>query len=284
MKTIAEIKEAFEKGQRFFDVDESLYHNPTMIGVSRSDIVALLKSYDHYQWQKEHPLKETDALVFGKACHAAILEPEKFAERFAMIPDDLNRRTKEGKAAYEKLQADNPGKTLLHEEDYDTIARMMDKVHSHPKARALLKGKKEKTFLWKDKETGVICRTRPDVFCDDLKTIVDLKTCSDASTRSFSHDCAKFLYHIQHAFYLDGINTVQEELGQKFAYDNFAFVCVEKTPPFGVKVYHLDEEAIKRGRELYQKGLNVFKNPPKYRGYSTEVEELRLPVYAFFDD
>jgi hypothetical protein len=97
---------------------------------------------------------------------------------------------------------------------------MADAVRQHPYAAALLAdGKAEQSFWWDDKATGQRCKCRPDWY--QGTTIVDLKTCQDASANSFARACATFAYHTQAAHYLNGT----------FA-DRFVFVAVEKTYPF----------------------------------------------------
>jgi hypothetical protein len=69
--------------------------------VSNSLISKILKSPAHAKAYLDNQPAPTKAMEFGTAFHAAILEPKEFAEQYVVFSGD--RRTKEGKAAYEEL-------------------------------------------------------------------------------------------------------------------------------------------------------------------------------------
>jgi exodeoxyribonuclease VIII len=93
-------------------------------------------------------------------------------------------------------------------------------VQGHPYANALLShGKAEESFWADDTPTGLRVKARPDWYFGG--TIVDLKTCQDASPSGFARACATFSYHVQAAHYLN----------VTFA-ERFIFIAVEKTYPF----------------------------------------------------
>ena len=50
-----------------------------------------------------NPPKQTPAMAFGTAVHATILEPHR-QDVFVVRPDDLDRRTKDGKRATPNLK------------------------------------------------------------------------------------------------------------------------------------------------------------------------------------
>jgi exodeoxyribonuclease VIII len=122
-------------------------------------------------------------------------------------------------------------------------------------------------------------RGRPDALGDNL--IVDLKTAQDASPDAFARTAANFGYHAQAAYYLDGLRN----LGYCDEQAVFLFVVVEKTPPFGVAVYALDDDAIEAGRAQYEDAWSTYRscrasnNWPSYPG-SQKIETLSLPRWA----
>ena len=83
----------------------------------------LLKSPAHYQAYLNQPREETKALKVGKYVHALVLEPEVAISNFAVLPEGIDRRTKDGKAAYEAFTSDAIGKTILTLEEATTSER-----------------------------------------------------------------------------------------------------------------------------------------------------------------
>ena len=72
--------------------------------------------------------------------------------------------------------------------------------------------------------------------------IVDLKTTMDASPDAFARTAANFNYPLQAAYYVDGLQAAG--IASPDAVTSFVFLVVEKTPPYGVAVYTLPEDAI----------------------------------------
>ena len=97
--------------------------------------------------------------------------------------------------------------------------------------------------------TGILCRCRPDFWRED-DIIVDVKTTEDASPEEFSRSLAKWRYHVQAPFYMDGI-----ELATGRRPKGFVFLVVEKKPPYAVAAYTLDPESIELGRSEYRADL-----------------------------
>jgi exodeoxyribonuclease VIII len=107
--------------------------------------------------------------------------------------------------------------------------------------------------------------------------VADLKTTEDASPAAFARSVATYRYHVQAAFYLDGLRACDAQI------DAFAFVAVEKTPPYLVAVYSADEICLARGREEYRADLLTFAECLRtdcWPGYPPFVQPLSLPAWA----
>nr|DAE07958.1 MAG TPA: Exodeoxyribonuclease 8 [Siphoviridae sp. ctbLB3] len=249
------------------------YHAHPAISKSQLDLIA--RSPAHYQASLQSEHESTDALIFGSAFHDFVLQPELFAETYVYRPDDLNPRTKDGKAWLE-AQAD---KIILKAEWHEQIQGMADSITAHSVASKLLTGgTAETSYFWTDADTGAECRCRPD-YLHPSGIIVDLKSTTDASPTAFAKSCANFRYHVQAAFYSEGIyqTTGQRPKG-------FVFIAVEKTAPYAVGVYELDEAALMLGRELFQRDLDTYstaKQNQQWYAYSPMIETLSLPAWAF---
>lgn len=246
--------------------------------VSNSDIKHISRSVAHYEAHiaSEGESRST-ALVLGQAVHDAILTPHEFEATFRRYSDTKSRNTK----AYEAWEAANPGKVGLLPDEYEMVERVRDAVLSHPVAKKILTADAlcEESHLWTDEATGLPLRCRPDIRRADMGALFDLKTTEDASEREFSRSIARWSYHQQAAFYLDGVTHTTGE-----RYEQFGFVAVEKSAPFAVAVYELDPEDIEHGRARYRAALDKLaahkENPGAWSGYPDTVTTITLPAWA----
>ncbi len=264
---------------RAISMSNKEYHADTS-RISKSGLDIIAKSPLHY-WEaklnpKRLPERETPALIFGRAAHLAILEPMLLRDEFAIEPE-FNLRTNQGKADYQIWLETIGSKSVIDREQYDAVMRVRDAVHRHPAAAELLNsGKPEQTFVWTDQDTGAACKLRADWITSD-RIVTDIKTTEDASPEEFGRSAAKYRYHVQGAYYTDGLEA------NGFRPEAFVFVAVEKKPPFAVAVYFLDNTAIERGREIYKRDLGVYTSCREsgiWHGYSNQATALQLPSYA----
>lgn len=249
------------------------YHSDPAI--SASHLHAVAKSPAHYYARfldpNRPPSPSSPALLFGSLAHCAVLEPDEIYSRYAVAPD---RRTKEGKEIAKQMASD--GIEAVSQSDWDMAKAMREAVHAHPIAAKLLEeGAPEQSFWWDDVATGMRCKCRPDWLRPD-GIVVDLKTTQDASPKGFGKSVANFRYHVQAAHYLNGLEA-----------ERFLFIAVEKTYPFSVAVYELDEDALQEGRHLAFRDLRRIATCRKlneWPGYSQEVTTLSLPMWAYNDE
>src|SRR5574344_1572 len=78
--------------------------------ISRSDLANIGICPAYYKWRTENEVAATPALIFGSAFHKYILEKSDFKNSYA-IQLNVDRRTKEGKAASIQFEIENAGKT-----------------------------------------------------------------------------------------------------------------------------------------------------------------------------
>jgi hypothetical protein len=238
--------------------------------VSASHLHAVAKSPYHY-WSRflnpDRPAMEpTAAMRLGSLVHCAVLEPDELGKRYSRC---ASRTTKAGKEQAADLAA--RGIEAVTDSDWSLALAMNDSVRSHSAASALLaKGKAEQSFWWDDLPTGQRCKCRPD--WHNGATIVDLKTTTDASPTGFAKSVANFRYHVQANHYLAGT----------FA-ERFIFIAVEKTYPYAVGVYELDDAAMLHGEQLRRRDMQVIADCRainEWPGYSTSCDTLSLPGWA----
>lgn len=242
------------------------------MALSRSYLCKLLRSPAHALVETE----ETPAMRFGSLVHTCVLEPGEQLKRYAKAPV-CDRRTTKGKAIYAEWTAENSGKIVVSEQDWETAINISAAIHNHPDAAELLsEGRPEVTAICKD-ISGPLRKARIDWDRSDIGALIDLKTTSDASPAAFARSAANYQYHIQAAYYLD---TWREAGGDA---ETFWFIAVEKTPPFGIAVYELPANAIEDGRRLYREAIarhNVCQDSGEWPAYEPGIKQLVWPAWA----
>lgn len=254
-------------------ISNEAYHKAA--GVSKSQLDQFAKSPAHYLASLTTPRKETEAMRIGTLFHALVLEPEK--ANFVVGPN-INKNTKEWKAF--KAEAEAAGQVVIDEGDNAMLQGMVASIKTHPAASALLSGPgiAEGSCWWYDERSGELCRCRPDFYREDIGVIVDLKTTEDASQAGFTKSVANFRYAVQAAMYADGVET-----STGVPVKAFAFIAVEKQPPYAVQCFQLDFQAMEAGRVTYQNlllDLADCKISGKFPAYSDKVETISLPNWA----
>jgi len=216
----------------------------------------LVRSAAHGKAYMDAPKKPTASMQFGTAVHAVILEPEKSA--FVIRPDDLDRRTKEGKLHYAELEAS--GLPILTSQEAYAVMRIRDNILSIPAIEiALRSGKTEVEHYWDGRD--VKCKAKADLV--DGSTIYDIKTTQDASCYGFRKAIRQYQYGLQARHYLDG-----------FGAERFIFIAVETEPPYAVGLYELTHRTLEEAgdwlaiaAERYCVGMSEGRWP----GYSEAV-------------
>src|SRR5688572_3818470 len=117
------------------NIPEERYHERRLGVVSKGALDLVHRSPAHYRaWIDGQLEKASPALAFGRAFHCAMLEPEKFAQAYAVEPDFGDCRTKANKAARDDWRQCHSAAELLSPDDHATIAGMVASVRAHPLA------------------------------------------------------------------------------------------------------------------------------------------------------
>lgn len=223
-------------------------------GISRSELFKIARSPMHFKYAMENPA-DSASLAFGRALHKYVLEKDDFGSDFIILPE-INRRTKDGKAEYERyqLEAFDKGKELVSRADMTVIMAMYEAVMAHPMARALLSGEHEKDFFWTDAVTGEKCKCRPDCMTEynGSRYIVDYKSTDSCEDGHFERSCRKYGYKFQAGMYTEGVfqNTFEQY--------GFAFVAQEKNPPYAVRIYFCTPEFVAQGYDQFRELIGIY--------------------------
>lgn len=236
---------------------------------SSSGLVRLIqgtpKHYKSYLENKEEP---TEAMRFGTAVHAAVLETELFKSKYVQKPENMSFATKDGKI----WRDEQVGKEIVSFDDYNTIRSIYSAVMSDSEANDYLTDSgREESFFWRDDDSGILCRCRTDILKDN--TIVDLKTTEDASDDGFFKAVLRYGYSYQAAFYLRGLKAVT-------GIDHtFKFLMVEKSAPYALNVHELGPQTLAHANSKITYALQMLKECQEtgtYPGYyrSNEPKEV----------
>jgi exodeoxyribonuclease VIII len=249
------------------------YHAHPAISKSRLDLIH--RSPAHYKAEAENPSEPTAAMLWGSMYHSLILTPDDFARTYAVMPEGIDRRTKEGKDAWAAWQEEYEGMTPVDRPTMTELTAMRDALMAHSFASAALQGglTEQSYFAMID---GVECKCRPDFVLGN--TMTDLKTCKDARPDMFSRATWDYRYHVQGSFYPD---VYFEATRNRI--ELFLLVAQEKTRPYAVNVFVADEAMLDQGRREYLDDLAIYReclDLDVWPAYPEKVQALVLPVWA----
>lgn len=238
----------------YADVPNEIYHKSA--GYSKTTLHLIHKSSALAVWNRKAPREPSEAAEVGTAVHTLLLEPDEFDKRYLIMPEGMTLRSKAGQAELERLQAiaKKTGQDVLMFDDAEKAKTMSKSLLAHPDADALLNhpGHSELTYVWIDSDTGLLCKCRADRKPTLPGITVDVKTI-DRIDR-IDHTFLTLGYHMQDAFYSDGIEQCTGEPN-----DAFIFLFVAKTREMGrypVRVVTATADMVEAGRHSYKQALS----------------------------
>lgn len=229
-----------------------------------------------YQWTAGEA-SETAYMQLGTLFHAAVLEPERF-DAEAIERPDVDRRTKEGKAAHAAFVETVGDNTLVAEPGELALVRSMrDALFAHPRGKALkARARRELSIVWDDPDLGFRCKARLD-FYHDSGAIVDLKTTSKVAVGLFNNHASNLGYHRQAAWYLRGAVMAGLSVEQ-----GHWTIAVQSAPPFDVLVCDWAEAVLDQAWaeiEVAADRVCAWLDGKPVSGVSADVVTLTLPAW-----
>lgn len=202
----------FENGI-YDNISNEDYH--CSMGISKSLLDAMNKGPAYFVFERNAPRFESLSLGLGTLVHCLLLEPTEYAERYLVAPE-CDRRTKEGKAAWEEFQnaANDGSKKIVSTKDDSVAHSIAECAMAHPLISKYLQdkdGKAEISIFFTDSYTGLQCKIRPDwLIVKELNgkkkiICIDVKTTSDFS--HFANSVWDYRYHVQQEFYKHGLSA-----------------------------------------------------------------------------
>lgn len=161
-------------------------------------------------WSREAPEADADSAAdLGSLVHTLALEPDEFTSRYVVAPS-FNGRTNDGKAQRESFYAtaEAAGLIPVDQDTFKQATLMVGSMLAHPEFKRLLRamnGYSEVSVIWRDAETGILCKARCDrlVFVDGGAIVLDLKTTGSIDKIKWS--VMDYGYDRQEAHYTAGL-------------------------------------------------------------------------------
>jgi len=221
---------------------------------------------------------EAEHFTLGRAIHAAALEPKRFVKIMTVAPEFKGEGSR--KAKKEWMDAQPKGAMILKPKQHLQLTGMINSILNYPDAVKLLNnGCPEITGYYRDPDTGIKGKIRPDLWNEELGILLDIKSCVDSSPRVFSRKIFEYGYHLSMAMYSTGI---QQITGNKPNY--CIFLAIEKKPPYERALYVCTEMMLQKGFEEYKYRMEKFKYCLENKSWpyrQSGMDYLDLPEYAY---
>lgn len=200
--------------------------------------------------------KTNEAFIVGRAAHHLLTGEIGFADQFVIRPDTLegekwngNRKVCKAWLAARKREH----LSVLTTANMVDVEGMALSIGLFPLVRAgALNGLIERSFFWRDKETGIWLKSRPDAIPSDSGDFTDIKTTQSVLYHDTQAAIGEFNYQMQAALVIEGALALDVEA------ESFTLVWVEKNPPYCVRAQQLRDEDISRGARQNRVALRTF--------------------------
>lgn len=219
--------------------------------------------------------KAPASVALGAALHCAALTPELTADTIAVGPD-ARRNEKVWKA----FEAENPGKLHLKPSEWRNVEGMLAGLRSTSAIVKILAAceDRELTLVWEDADTGILCKSRLDLYSQSEAMMLDIKTTGDGDEFKFARVCDQLGYDIQFAHYARGL------VANGLPFHQAGVLVVEQTAPWWAGICELSKDWFARGADrvtrAMEKWASLTRRGKPWPGYWTGVLTLELPSKA----
>lgn len=207
--------------------------------------------------------EEKRHFVVGRALHHLVLGEKFFAKVFVAQPEEYEDK-KSGelkKWTYNAIgcqqwrdQMKRIGRSPLAPKEVNAIKNMSMSLGNHPLVKqGILNGLIERSLFWKDKETGLWLKWRPDAIPTDSADFGELKMTRDIRRHAITRTIRELGYYQQAAL---GHEACKQVLGMEM--NEFRFIFVENVPPWCTGDFRIEDEDIVRGVRMNRVCLRTF--------------------------
>ena len=207
------------------------------------------------------PRTATRAMILGTAAHHLFLGEDGFSTKFVCQPETYpDKKTGEKKKwhngadwckAWNEKFAD---RVIYTVDEGRAIVAMARSLALEPLVKdGLLRGHVECSGFFRDRETGLWIKVRPDVIPTDSGDFADLKTASEVITPALMSAIRTYAYHMQAGL----VWEVCDALGQPF--ESFTLMFIETAKPHCARSVPMTDKALSFGRQQNRLMLRKIK-------------------------
>lgn len=276
-----------------YDIPIEEYHGNPCEGpsISSSGLRTILLECPAKYWAmsplnpNRFPETTSKALDIGRAAHALALGEPEFNQYFVVAPYD-NFAKKPGYTWYHDewktaVEAGRESRSLIKPDDFDTVQAVAEvQKRSAQCMRAFEDGSPEKSLIWKDAETGIWLKSRPDWLPNKPaeRFICEYKTAVTIDPRKWANAAFGYGYHMQAAMQIDAVKELMgcDPIG-------VAHVVQEKDPPYLAELRMFPPEAIEWGRKQYRRAIRIFAeclSKNQWPSYTGEASFVQVPYWV----
>lgn len=237
-------------------------------GVNFSTLKHIAESPAHYAEAVREPPQDRDTFRIGRLLHTLVMEPELYDSHYAVF-EGVRRG-----GAWDDFQKRHQDQTIVKPDMVTDCFAMANAVRtSGLVAPYFYNARHELTVQWTDEATGIRCKARLDWLTEPA--LIDLKSTVCTEERAFGRAAARYLYPQQLAFYCRAARSLGWDGSVKI-------VAVEKSSPWDVAVFPLDDEALSWGDRTIDEWLATLarcRESGRWPGRYTDERPLSVPSY-----
>lgn len=224
------------------------------------------------------PDEDKPHFTLGSAVHTLLMRESGFAERFIVRPAQwTDWRKAEARDWRDAVISEGLG--VLTQVDLEVIKGIARQMAADPFVRdGGFDGLAEHSIVWRDPETGVWLKARPDVWNVTARVVTDLKTISSADGISCRKAIGEHSYHVQLGLIAEGIEVLT---GEKVD-DGCVLAFAEKKRPYCVNIKPVDPQAVWIGRQIVRRAVRKFAEcleRQEWSGYEDSGRVAHLPAW-----
>ncbi len=230
------------------DMSIEEYHSNPFI-VSSTGLKKAKKSSRDFAWYLLFDKERKSHFDFGNAFEIALLDGANGTKEYdsAVTIFDPDNRPDQEKGMTSKVNQTwkkdilESGKYVINaegKESQEYLNQMVDSCLSDPTIEKLIKNSDYQTSLFWDHETGVKCKTRPDLDRQKKKVIVDIKTSLTPGADLFPGQCAKLDYPLSAIMQMQGCLKT----GYMDDIEAYYWLVAGKEPPFHAALYEFQKD------------------------------------------
>lgn len=250
-----------------------LYHSAELFGqvpsISSSGLRTIIDRSPAHYWATSpynpERVEQEDKkhFVLGRAVHHLVLGEKYFGELFTIRPDEIYDPKKGEVVPWHAnrtpcikwmAQQAELGKTVLSQDDVTNIKGMWTRLSKNPLVQqGLLNGHVENSYFWRDKETGIWLKWRPDTTPIASLDFVDIKTTTDVRYHKLMSTIADYAYYQQGAL---GSVACRELIGKEM--QSFSLLFIEKVSPWCEALTTIKTPLLQYGERANRAALRIF--------------------------